>query len=223
MHGLSPTQQHHIARMAPEARNAYLIQLRNQQYRSSMSTFTPNIGLHNVGAVTLDIAPPLATIHEPPQKKRRGGPRKCNNPSCDRIVTKRNFCYKCQKRKERGLPMGPLLPSVSHMLQNQPQETNSDQLPPLNLMNSQQPQPQPRTTAALQSFTQSKCVNASNSGDEKMAQLHNYLLGLAGSEAKAKELIEDYMKQNVVDSKHDMPRAYREQQNQQTEQSTRYY
>ena len=31
--------------------------------------------------------------------------RKCKNESCDNMVTKRKFCFKCQKRKERGVSM----------------------------------------------------------------------------------------------------------------------
>jgi hypothetical protein len=63
--------------------------------------------------------------HKQPQnnkteKKRRKGsePRKCYNEECDRIVVKRNYCYKCQKRKERSMDGRklPTLKQLSHLL-----------------------------------------------------------------------------------------------------------
>mmetsp|Transcript_19501 Transcript_19501/g.74839 ORF Transcript_19501/g.74839 Transcript_19501/m.74839 type:complete len:237 (-) Transcript_19501:46-756(-) len=51
-----------------------------------------------------------------PKRRPSGVPRKCNNISCDKIVTKRNYCYKCQKRKERGRSINPRLPSVKQLL-----------------------------------------------------------------------------------------------------------
>ncbi len=60
------------------------------------------------------------------KRRSSGQPRKCNNPSCDRIVTKRNFCYKCQKRKERGIALNPKLPSLKQvLLPSQPQPSQS--------------------------------------------------------------------------------------------------
>ena len=45
--------------------------------------------------------------NDEPKKKQQKGmeKRKCKNDSCDNIVTKRKFCFKCQKRKERGLSL----------------------------------------------------------------------------------------------------------------------
>lgn len=81
--------QNKLALIPPEQREAYLAQLANG-------------GVH---------------ARDPAPKRRPSGvPRKCNNISCDKIVTKRNYCYKCQKRKERGRAMNPRLPSVKQLL-----------------------------------------------------------------------------------------------------------
>ena len=90
---------------------------------------------------------------EEKKRRRKGGEeRKCNNPSCDKIVNRRNFCYKCQKKKERGIPFTPptpklpslkqFLPSIlqkedrtgNNNLNNLPQENNVANLPSINLI-----------------------------------------------------------------------------------------
>ena len=208
---LSLQQQHTLARLPPEQKNAYLFRLQAKQTHPSPSKLE-HIQYNGMASIT----PPLATIQEhmqPPKRRRGGGPRKCGNPSCDRVVTKRNFCYKCQKRKERGLPMGPLLPSVSHVLQNSNamEITEEHKLAPLVNHGIS-----PQTTKTLQTIT--SAPKPTDNAD-KLEQLHSYLLNLAGSEEKANSLVQDYLKQHSPT----VPRANFAQQTQTPEQFTRFY
>ena len=125
-----------------------------------------------------------------PIKKRRGGePRKCLNSSCDRIVTKRNYCYRCQKRKERGIsdctPISSLsepcsLPGIVNMLPNNPKPSGDPMAttpvysPPVEV---------PNTFFTSKLFVPSPSPSNGAPQDEvKISQLHSYLLQLAGGD-----------------------------------------
>ena len=125
-----------------------------------------------------------------PIKKRRGGePRKCLHSSCDRIVTKRNYCYRCQKRKERGIsdctPISSLsepcsLPGIVNMLPNNPKPSGDPMAtapvysPPVEV---------PNTFFTSKLFVPSPSPSNGAPQDEvKISQLHSYLLQLAGGD-----------------------------------------
>mmetsp|Transcript_95746 Transcript_95746/g.143426 ORF Transcript_95746/g.143426 Transcript_95746/m.143426 type:complete len:238 (-) Transcript_95746:43-756(-) len=203
---LTPEERRQLITLPPEQKNGFLMHLRAKQQRANKQQppaqmpQCSSFPQHNILDVqyngTMNVTPPLATIQtqEPTQKRRRGGgPRKCNNPSCDRIVTKRNFCYKCQKRKERGLPMGPRLPSVSHVLQQNSGPTST--LPPINFNEQNAPKMTTLKTIIQPSTPPSPMACETNPSElnSKMDQLHSYLLGLTGSEDNAKELVQSYL------------------------------
>ena len=99
---LPANQQQQLAQLQPEVAAEYLYTLQNQNKKNKKKRTTANIVISEDNV----------------EKKRRKGsdPRKCYNPTCDKIVTKRNYCYKCQKRKERGLALNPKLPSIKQLL-----------------------------------------------------------------------------------------------------------
>ena len=106
-------QQHFSHNVQPEVAAGYLFALQNQnKKKKKRATVSPEEINNNLNINDPAVAAELA------MKKRRKGadPRKCYNDSCDRIVTKRNYCYKCQKRKERGLALNPKLPSIKQLL-----------------------------------------------------------------------------------------------------------
>jgi len=197
--GLTAQQQQRLACLPPEARPNFVHQLQMQRVRMASASASGQQDLKSLQHNTQStIPPPIAAFQPPtetPKRKRGGGPRKCNNPSCDRIVTKRNFCYKCQKRKERGLPMGPRLPSVQQVLSTSQQfeapspAPSSPQLAPLLNVKFEFPHTpqQPSSPMSLEQPVEEK--------KEKMEMLHSYLLKLAGTEEKANELLHDYIQQ----------------------------
>merc|ERR1712137_94582 len=195
--GLTPQQQQRLAYLPPEARPNFIHQLQLQQRAARPAPVQQDLKVlqHNTQS---NIPPPMAAFQAPvetPKRKRGGGPRKCNNPSCDRIVTKRNFCYKCQKRKERGLPMGPRLPSVQQVLSTSQQfeapspTPASPQLAPLLNVKFEFP----NTPQSLPSSPMS--LDPPEEKKEKIEMLHSCLLKLAGTEEKANELLHDYIQQ----------------------------
>ena len=120
-----------------------------------------------------------------PKKRRRGNElRKCNNSTCDKMVTKRNYCYKCQKRKERGLSMTPKLPSMKQILpsifssKEMIEEKRNNQLLPSihTIMHSE------------------RCdILPEISTEKSVEQLHSFVLSLAGgSQEKAATLLKNY-------------------------------
>ena len=249
LQGVPLVHQQQLLVLPPEARAAYLNQIKHALAKQRQNQNQQEVK--------------MAPIQEPqtvPQKRTRGsGPRKCNNPSCDKIVTKRNFCYKCQKRKERGLPLGPRLPSLKQLLlpsDDQSSSTTNTAPPALSVIEPkapntpqpfsqlvqlhqqsqsypellshfnpnpnpqlmqlhQQSQSQPLPKSISDNFISETYQNyyhnhpqngsfpASNlikseSSPEKLAQLHQYLVGLAGSEESAADLVRDYITQIPV-------------------------
>lgn len=251
LQGVPLVHQQQLLVLPPEARAAYLNQIRVALAKQKQNQQHQDVKMA-----------PIQETQTVPQKRTRGsGPRKCNNPSCDKIVTKRNFCYKCQKRKERGLPLGPRLPSLKQLLlpsdeptptcavntapptlsgiesqgPNQPVFSQLVQLhqqsqsypellshfnpnpnPNPQLMQlHQQSQSQPLPKSISDNFISETYQNyynnhpqtspfpvsnliKSESSPEKLAQLHQYLVGLAGSEESAADLVRDYLTQIPV-------------------------
>eukprot|EP01096_Ripella_sp_DP13-Kostka_P005880 TRINITY_DN2046_c0_g1_i3.p1 TRINITY_DN2046_c0_g1~~TRINITY_DN2046_c0_g1_i3.p1 ORF type:complete len:529 (+),score=198.08 TRINITY_DN2046_c0_g1_i3:362-1948(+) len=146
----------------PEAQGLYLLQIQKKRERDSKSAPSGFSSAANVASmqdvatepkfqhnqITFSLDPSSqAALAEGRKRRSSGQPRKCNNPSCDRIVTKRNFCYKCQKRKERGIALNPKLPSTKQVLlpsqqQQQPQQQLHSSPSPQQPQNQQQQQQQ---------------------------------------------------------------------------------
>lgn len=204
LNSLTATQQHQLAVLTPERKNVYLRHLHSLYVANQQNAPLQPITVQN------PTQPPI------PRHKRGSGPRKCNNPSCDKIVSKRNYCYKCQKRKERGLPMGPRLPSVDSVLQNIPQAPSNSPaeftLPPLNITNSNKTQ-----------IIQPRQDSQNKEDDDKLTKLHSFVMDLAeGSEEQASKLIRGYL-QKLTITPQAAPRTSFAAQQEQLKRESRYY
>jgi hypothetical protein len=185
---LSPVQQVHLARLPPEARTPFLMQIRSNGTRHANTPVTPppvNFIDHSS-----ELGAQCALGSKGTTRKRTSGPRKCNNPTCNTLVDKRNYCFKCQKQKERS-KASSRLPSISQLMKDssspaQPTRPAPQQscLPPIH--------------AVLQNPTNiSAEIPSVNVLDAKISQLRCYLLELTGSEEEATELVREYLKSNT--------------------------